>query len=438
MRLAGAGTAAAALLLCLLRATADATDVQLWPLFRYHSDASGQRSVRLLGPLLQYESGPMTREFTFRPLFSYSSNPATGEGEFDLLYPIWISRWKADETKHSLVGLISFRAQSTRRPDEWEQRFTIFPLVFYRHSRVLGTEFAILPFYANLRDFFGYQRFRTVAFPFYLRLEQPLVQRTWFPFPFLERTGGTLGRGFRVWPMYGWEEQGEEKRFTYVLWPFYISSERHFTRPEREHTLVSFPLFSRIDAPGVRSRSVLGPFFTHTVDQNAHTETWGFPWPLWVSQRNLETGKRTSLRLAPFYGNSHLGAVQRGFVLWPAYRWQRQEDDSYQYHRRDVLLVLGRTIDELQPRYHHERHLRTMFPLLRATGEDRDIHVSTLSVLDALFPYNRAIARLYAPLWQLYSADRNGNHPARWSLLWDLVSSDGERTRYPVYLTRGR
>ena len=435
----GKGAAATALLCCLLSAPARATDIQVWPLFRYHSDATGQRSLRLLGPLVQYERGPAANEFTLRPLFSYHRDPATGEGEFALLYPIWISQWKADAASHRLVGLISFTSQEARRPEEWDRRFTIFPLVFYRYSRVLGTEFAILPLYADLHDFLGYHRFRAIVFPLYLRLEQPLVQRTWKPFPFYERTEGTLGRGYRFWPIYGWEEQGEEKRFTYVLWPFYISSERHFTRPEREHTLVSFPFFSRSDAPNVHSRSYLGPFFTHTVDQSAHTETWGFPWPLWVSQRNLETGERTSLRLAPFYGNSRLGAVQRGFVLWPAYRWQGQEDDAYQYHRNDVLLVLGRKIDELQPQYNRERHLLTMFPLVRATDEDRNTHVSTLSLLDALFPHNRTIARLYAPLWQLYSADRNGsNQPARWSLLWDLVSSDGEQTRYPVYVRRER
>ena len=44
------------------------------------------------------------------------------------------------------------------------RRFTIFPLVFYRSSRVLGAEFAILPSYADRHDFFGYQRFRAFVF----------------------------------------------------------------------------------------------------------------------------------------------------------------------------------------------------------------------------------------------------------------------------------
>jgi hypothetical protein len=422
----------------VLAAPARGADVQLWPLFRYHSDASRRHSLHLLGPLVTYESGPEAYELTVRPLFSFTRGPEAGHSELAVLYPVWISRWTAEESKHRFVGLISLQSQNAQRPDEWDRRFTIFPLVFYRYNRALGTQLAVLPFYADLRDFFGYERIHTIAFPFYLHLKLPLVVRTWMPFPFYSRTGGRLGRGFRIWPFYGWDEEGEQKRFTYIMWPFYISYERHFSRPEHERRLISFPLFSRIDSPSVRSRSYLGPFFTHTTDRDAHTDTWGFPWPLWVSQRDLKTGQRTSLRLAPFYEDTQQGDVHRGFILWPAYRWKTQEMDSYRYDRSDVLLALGRKIDELEPQYRHQRHLRTVFPFFRNSAEDADEEFSTLALLDALYPRNPTVERLYAPLWQVYSRRQRGDQPPRWSVLWDLISSDGKQTRYPVYLDLGQ
>ncbi|MFI5365788.1 MAG: hypothetical protein ACHQ4J_09200 [Candidatus Binatia bacterium] len=421
-------------ILLLLCAPAHAFDLKLWPLINYHYDAAGTQSLQLLGPLFSYVRSPEQREITLRPLFSYVDGPRVADNQFSLLYPIFVSRWAPELTEYRMLGLISFTSQNARQPDEWDRRFTIFPFVFYRYSRTLGTWLSVLPFYANVRDFLGYERIQMIAFPLYLHLQEPLVQRTWLPFPFISWADGALARGFRVWPFYGWDDEGDVERFRYVMWPFYISYERHFTRPERERRLILFPFHSRIDSAAKTSRSYVGPFFTHTVDRKAHTDTWGFPWPLWVTQYDLTTGQRTGLRLAPFYEDTHLGNSHNHFILWPAYRWNTQEVDSYRHTRSDALLVLYRNIEDAQPELHHDRTLRTLFPLYRASNDDGDAALASPALLDALFPRNPTIQRLYAPLWQVYTGQRDGKQPARWSLLWDLISSDGTQLSYPVHL----
>ncbi len=428
-------TAPLALLACFIARPCAGVDVNLWPLLHYRSDASGS-STHVLGPLIAYEHGDGGTELTVRPLFSYKRGPAPDSSELAILYPVWISRWTAEESKHSLVGLITYRSQPARRADEWDSRFTIFPLVFYRHSHLLGTRLSVLPFYADVENFLGYERVQMILFPFYLRLKQPLVERTWMPFPFYGRTAGTLGSGRRIWPLYGWDQVGEQSRFHYILWPFYISSDNHFTRPEHEHRVVSLPFFSRTDSATLRSRSY-AVFFTHTTDRNAHTDTWGFPWPLWMSQRNTETGERTSLRLTPFYENTRSGDTDRHFILWPVYRWKNQESEGYRYRRSDVFLVLQRSIDEEFTEERRHSRLRTLFPAYLDYSENDSHQFSTLAVLDALYPRNPVIKRLYAPLWQLYTREQEGAHAPRWSVLWDLISSDGRQTRYPVHLDFG-
>ena len=72
------------------------------------------------------------------------------------------------------------------------------------------------------------------------------------------------------------------------------------------------------------------------------------------------THKRTSLRLAPFYGDSQFGDLHSHFVLWPLYRWRTQDLDDYQYRRSDVFWVIYRDIDEAQPQSRHRRHVRTL------------------------------------------------------------------------------
>jgi hypothetical protein len=415
--------------LCCTATPAAALDIKLWPVIDYHRDAGGT-TLHLLGPLFAYETGDGASTITLRPLFSLRRGPRAHDNQFTVLYPLFVSRWDTTQTEVSLFGLVNYTTQPARRPDEWDERFTAFPFVFYRHSIARGTSLSVLPFYADLRDVFGYERVRMIAFPFYLTLQEPLAERTWMPFPFVSWAGGTLGHGWRVFPFYGWNQDGETNRFTYVMWPFYISDERHFTRPEREHRLILFPFYSHVESPTVHSRTV--GLLTHTIDDGTHTETWSFPWPFCVSQRDLRTGERTGLRVAPFYEDTHFGDVHSHFVLWPLVRWSSQEVDDYRHTRSDVLLVLYRNIDEVQLTNRHHRHLRTLFPLFRIWETDDAREFSTLATFDALLPRNPTIQHLYAPLWQLYTRRQEAEAAARWSLLWDLVSSDGTRVRYPV------
>jgi hypothetical protein len=176
------------------------------------------------------------------------------------------------------------------------------------------------------------------------------------------------------------------------------------------------------------------PFLSHTVDRAERRETWGYPWPLWLSQRDLDTGERTALRLAPFYENTHFGKRHAHFVMWPAYRWSTEETDSYRYFRGDSFFVLYRDSEEVQWEPHRRRRLRTLFPLYRASEEDSDADFSTPALLDAILPRNATVQQLYAPLWQLYSSQREDDGPPRWNLLWDLISSDGTQIRYPLHL----
>jgi len=420
----------------LLPGPVHAFDLKLWPLIDYHSDTDGHRELNLLGPLLSYRSGDEDTEFTLRPLFSYTHSSHRSQHQLSVLYPLFVSRWGAALNDFRLFGLITYTIETAPQPEEWDRRFTIFPFVFYRYSHVRGARLSVLPFYADVDDIFGYQRFQMFLFPLYLRLEEALETHTWLPFPFVSWAGGKLGQGFRIWPLYGWNQDGETERYRYILWPFYISREIHFTRPEREQQLVLFPFYFSIDSPTTRSRAY--GLLTHTIDRKAGTEAWGFPWPLWLAQYDLTSHKRTSLRLAPFYGDSQFANLHSRFLLWPLYRWRTQETDDYVYSRSDVLWVVYRNIDEEQPQTRHRRHVRALFPLFREVADDDHEHMGTLALLDALFPRNPDIERLYVPLWNVYSRERDADLPSRWSVLWDLVSSDGKQVRYPVYLDFSR
>lgn len=425
-----------ALLLALigLPSATHAADVRLWPLVDYHHDAAAQETrLHLLGPLFSYEASPERSLLAVRPLFVRQRGPGPHGHAVALLYPLSIARWDEHTSLTRLFGLLTIARQEERAAEtpRWERRVNLYPFVFYRSSAAEGASLSVLPFYANLRQFFGYERVRLVLFPAYLHLKEPLIERTWAPFPFVGWTGGAVGRGWRAWPLYGWQDEGDARRFRYALWPFYVREERHADTAQREERLAVPPFFSRIDSPTLRSRSY-GVFFTHTVDGKAGTESWGFPWPLWVYERQVETRTRTAIRLLPFFGDRRKGTLHSRFYLWPLYRTRTVDADDYRYARRDFLLVLGRESDERQFSQHHRRTRSTFFPLWRRTAVDGDVSFGTPALIDAILPANDMVRIAYAPLWQLFRRAGRENEPVRWSLLWDLVSSDGRRLRYPV------
>lgn len=404
--------------------------LKVWPLIDYRREAA-LTSLELLGPLLEVRADGAERMIAVRPLFSWTRS-RTDENRLAVLYPLATSSWDAEATSVRLLGLFSFQSRSVPAQTERERRITLFPFVFYRDSAVEGTSLSVLPIYGTLENFLGYDRVRWILFPLHLQLREGLTETNWAPFPFVAWSGGEVGRGWRVWPLFGWHSAGDRQRFWYVLWPLYIHQELHRTADAREVRRVITPFYWTIDSPVQRSRSY-GFLFTHSIDQEQDTETWGFPWPLWVYQKRLKTDEVLTLRLAPFYQDRRQGPLRSRFYLWPLYRAREYESEDFLWSRRDFLLLLGRSVDERNLTYGHYRSLGTFFPLWRRMEEDRETRFSTLAVLDALFPRNQEIQTSYAPLWQVYTGREVEGGPLRWSLLWDLISSDGERMLYPLH-----
>jgi hypothetical protein len=415
---------------------AAATEVKIWPLLHYRNDLERSLTrLRLFGPLFEHESSPSESLTVLRPLFFFRRAAQKSKNEFSVLYPLSMARWDPESSHTRILGLFSIerRVGEPRKDEAGERRVTLFPFIFYRASTVEGRSLSVLPFYVDLKDFLGYRRIHMILFPGYLHLEEPLAEQTWAPFPFVSWVGGPVRRGWRIWPLYGWHEEGEQERFRYLLWPFFIDHEIHPGKEGRERRQVIGPYW-RVDSPRTRSRSYLGPFLTHTIDPQNATESWSFPWPLWLYQSRLETGEIVSLRIFPFFQDRRQGDLHSRFYLWPLYRTRRIESESSSWARRDFLLVIGRNLEEKQFAPRHERSLFTLLPVWRDASADGHRSFSAAALFDALVPRNEQIRLLHAPLWQIYTSEADEEQPLRWSVLWDFVSSDGERIRYPLYV----
>ncbi len=412
-------------------------ELKLWPLVDVVS-RGGETRLSLLGPLVEWQADTEGSSFTLRPIFRRTRSTPSGKTAGSFLYP-FVS-W--DSSEHDFFvrffGLGRYARSTANDPASGTTReLTVFPLIFFRQSAEDGLSLSILPLYANVRGFFGFQRIRMFLFPLYLKLEEPLYERTWLPFPFFSWVGGRSGEGVRVWPLYGRTRLGLDSESRYVLWPFYIRQTRHPGRADQTTTRVSWPLFSAIDGPTLQSRSyafllLVLPLYTHTIDSKNDTETYGFPWPAEVYQVDRKTGRRISLRLAPWYQDSEFPATRSTFLLWPFYRHKTGRGDAADYERTDSLFVIYRDQSEGEGKDRLETDV--LVPLWISRDRPGRGSSQALTLLDGISPKNETLAELHAPLYRLFGTERDGESTRRDVLLRMWEWGDG-KLRPPWYLS---
>lgn len=404
--------------------SAYAFELRAWPLLELEGRASAAHG-RLLGPLIEWQRDADGSAFALRPLFYSSRSAADGSARGFLLYPLVSWTRSAEQLSVRFFGIASYVHRRTPLPERpYRSELTIFPFVFYRHAPGSSRSLSVLPFYANVEGFFGYQRIRMLLFPLFLRLEEPLWQRTWLPFPFLSWVGGNAGEGLRVWPIWGHTVLGSEYESSYLGWPFYIRAVSHPGREGEVVSRISWPLFSAIDGPRLHSRSyaflLVLPLYTHTVDRTSNSEIEGFPWPFWTLQRDRSTGRRLSLRLTPFYEDRHTATMHSVFYFWPFYRRHEGLGDDAAYRRTDVLFLFYR--DQLEGEGDTRLRTRVLVPLWVDRDTPRAGDTQALTLLDGLFPKNEALRITWAPLYRLYGSEHEGggtHHDALWRMwLW--------------------
>lgn len=432
------GRAALALLavaIVLAPGRSTAFELKLWPLLDLESRGDETR-IGALGPLVEWRRAAEETFFAVRPLYYAVHRRTSAARRGAALYPLaW---WERNEQSYFFrsLGLLTYERE--RRPlgvSSWTSRFQIFPFVFYRRAPEAGTELSVLPLYANVTDFFGYRRIRMILFPLYLKLEEPLFERTWLPFPFYSWVGGAIGRGTRLWPFWGHTLRGGESETEYVGWPFYVRRVEHPGREDRTTTRISWPFFSVIEGPRLVSRSyaflLVIPLYTHTVDARTDTEILGFPWPFWIEQWERKTGRRQSLRLTPLYEERTTAAMRSTFYLWPFYRHKVGLGDV-RYERTDSLLVLYR--DERQGEGANASSTFALFPVWVDKRSAGGGHAQLLALVDAIFPANEKIRELYAPLYRLYGCDTTAGETRR-DVLWKMWEWGGGKLRPPWYFS---
>jgi hypothetical protein len=185
--------------------------VHLWPLFQYDSDPAARTShLKIFGPLIEYRADADRQAFFVRPFVSIDQSRVGHDDHVSLLGPFLRSHWgQTEQQTTALGGLVTYRTRTSADGRTLEsQRVRLPPVYFYEWDRPEPAgHYSILPVYADVDDFFGYDHVDVVLFPAYVHVRRPSLDRYYYPYPIISRDGPE-GSGYRLWPFPLRDRQG--------------------------------------------------------------------------------------------------------------------------------------------------------------------------------------------------------------------------------------
>jgi hypothetical protein len=206
--------------------------VNLWPLFQYESDPATRKThVRILGPLIEYRADAERQAIFVRPFVSIDQSRVGHDDHVSLLGPLLTSYWgPTEQVSKGLGGLLTYRTRTSADGRTLEaQQARLLPVYFYEWKDPDPSgRLSIVPLYADIDDFLGYAKIEMVAFPAYVHLKRPALDRYYYPYPIISRDGPP-GSGYRLWPFPLRDRQGRRVERTAAA-----------TEPERQ---TYFPLW---------------------------------------------------------------------------------------------------------------------------------------------------------------------------------------------------
>ena len=184
---------------------------------------------------------------TLRPLLSSYDSP----DNYTFLFPLG----KSTEEKSYFVPFYM------RHSGVGEHDTTLFP-VFWGETgeRSYG---GVFPFYGRLYNRFRRDEIGFFLWPLYSYSNSDGSTRTNVLWPFFSFYSG-YQEGFKIGPLYGQRRWGDERKATFVLWPFFIKDEKvpQYGQPDQQCS-GRCPSTCRRSPPGPSFYAVLWPFFTY-------------------------------------------------------------------------------------------------------------------------------------------------------------------------------
>lgn len=443
--------------LLAVSAAASATEYDpvfdLWPLFRYDAGPRPPyRRVEALGPIIEWRSTPAEADFYLRPLANWRDDRPSRVAESEWPWPFVFGTGRADLSRQVVFPLF-LRDRETFSDGAVRNRFVLLPLFLYQGGRG-PTSVMFFPLFGVFHEMFARVKVVFVLWPLYVYQREKDVSGWSVLHPiFGYKRWDDGGIGFKMWPLFGFDNRPEKQSNLFVLWP--VFTKQHMRKPQGEiRRLYVFPFYGQIEEPGGHERAALWPFFRHRVETYEGRDDWWYPWP--VLGRHLGE-KSYGWTFWPLFAVRDLPTERQVRFLWPLGWYRNLHDDRGQassfrfiplfFREREERSSLAPDAPEapavtgawqvwplIKVRYGAHAGIAAedgadvpyTSPLAPSAGRWTAAEAPSLLPVRWFGPWERNIA----PFLRVFSYDRRDD-VASWRVLWRLIRLDyGERVNY--------
>jgi hypothetical protein len=233
---------------------------------------------------------------------------------------------------------------------------------------------------------------------------------------------GEGNKGFEFWPFYGSRHKEGAYREKFIMWPFYMTTDKKLWLEKPEELRAYAPFYFRHTTAFFENKSYPWPFVGRTDSIFPKYIEKRYFWPLFVQTRG---DSRYVNRWAPFYGHSIRKGVDKTWIMWPFYRNQTWEEHDLELRKSQFLYIIYWKMTQERPgNVDGPRATRTnSWPIYSYWDNGAgDIQFQLFSPLEPFFPFNRAIRTSYSPLFAVYRVERKGDDLARHNALFNFIT----------------
>ncbi len=391
--------------------------------------------TEIFGPLYYRQMKDDELTWAIPPLtLAHVENLSLDYEEWDFIYPFLTYDRYGGEYRWQFFQLLSF-AGGRNQNDTNTSRFTLYPVYFQQRSKDTNDNYtAFVPFYGTLKHRLFKDEIEFVMFPIYAKTRKKDVITYNMPYPFYHVRYGDHLHGWQLFPFYGHERKDSFTRTnadlelqtvpghdsSFILWPFYSQLTNGIGTANLSTEKAFIPFYDILRSPQVDRTCYGWPLgVTHTVNHEKNYVEWDTPWPL-IEFAHGE-GK-TENRVWPFFSQARGQHLEADWYLWPIYKFNRYETESFSRERTRVALFLYNSVNVTNSESGKFSHRRDFFPFYTYQREmNGNQRLQVMSLFECFFPDNHSVVRDYSQLYSLWRSEKNAKTgAASQSLLWNL------------------
>jgi len=406
-----------------------------WPFFveNTYEIINERKRLNFLGPFLEEAYCCDNKSYaTLRPFWIQFSDNKQRTKDTHVLYPLINVHESPELERWNILNLIEWSRICVDGKNV-DQHVRILPFYVLRRTGNPDTSYeGLFPLGGSIRNFWGINA-TWAWFPFYIRIDRGDVMRHGLFWPFIRWQEGPCAGGAALWPLMGHFYKTGSYRSSYFLWPFIYRNEEDLDKPAPSLKHGFLPFYAYHCSKNKQSTTALWPFFKHIESYHPPYQEYHFPWPFFVQARGEN---RYINRWAPVYSHSVINDVQKEWFMWPLIRHKTWKESGLCIDQQQFFFFLLWTQRQYHPDcpsgpFSQKTHLWPLYSYWdNACGQKQ---FQLFSPLEALFPTNRIVQKLYTPLFAIYRFCQDVPGYTRHSFLFDFISI--ENTPYRSQFT---